>query len=100
MPIDVHLKRRGPTSDEVVAEQKRQAEALKEQKQQHNAIARAEAHAPAPTTIDTRTPEEIYSDTIAPSSFFDLPKTLSFLLATATRKSAQTPILSHCSTKH
>jgi hypothetical protein len=69
MPIDVHPKRRTPTSTEVIAEQRRQAEVLKEQKQQHNAIARAEAHAPAPTTIDTRTPEEIYSDEIAPSSF-------------------------------
>jgi hypothetical protein len=34
MPIDVHPKRKGPTSDEVVAEQKRQAAVLAEQKRQ------------------------------------------------------------------
>jgi hypothetical protein len=63
----VHPKRRGPTLDEIVAEQKRQAVALQEQKQRHNAVAKAEAHTPAPATIDTRTLEERYVDEIAPS---------------------------------
>jgi hypothetical protein len=70
MPIDVHPKRRGPTSDQVVAEQKAQAKALQEQKRQHSAVpAKVEASTPAPATIDTRTLEERYVDEIAPSSF-------------------------------
>jgi hypothetical protein len=47
MPIDAHPKRRGPTSAEVVAEQRRQAEALKEQKQRHDASTRVHSRAPS-----------------------------------------------------
>jgi hypothetical protein len=104
MPIDVHPKRKGPTSDEVVAEQKRSAEVLKEQKRQHNAVpAKVEASTPAPLTIDNRTPEEIYSDTIAPTSFagerIRFSKDAQFLVGTPTRKLARTLVLSHCLTR-
>jgi len=79
MPIDVHPRRRGPTSDQVIAEQKRQAEALAEQrkkqaeaqKQQaaarNNVPAKVASSAPAPAIIDNRTPEQCYIDEIAPS---------------------------------
>jgi hypothetical protein len=78
MPIDVHPKRRGPTSDQVIAEQKRQAEVLAEQKKQaevqkqqaaarNNVPAKAVSNTPATAIIDNRTPEQRYIDEIAPS---------------------------------
>jgi hypothetical protein len=72
MPIDVHPKRKGPTSDEVVAEQKRQAAVLAEQKRQAAAKTNVPAKVtpastPAPAIIDNRIPEQRYIDDIAPS---------------------------------
>jgi len=71
MPIDVHPKRRVPTSTEVIEEQKRVARSLKEQQQAARAAANVPAKvataAPATLAVDTRTPEERYIDEIAPS---------------------------------
>jgi hypothetical protein len=67
MPIDVHPKRtKGKTPEEITQQQKEDAEALRRQKA--NVPAKVAAAAPAPTTIDTRTPEEAYLDEIAPST--------------------------------
>src|SRR5262249_32680770 len=74
MPIDVHPKRRVPTSTEVIEEQKRVARSLKEQQQATkvtpaaNVRAKAVATPPATSAVDTRTPEERYIDEIAPSA--------------------------------
>lgn len=73
MPIDVHPRRKGPTSDEVIAEQKRQAAALLELKKQaaassHQVPAKVAANMPAPVAIDNRTAQEKYLDELAPSS--------------------------------
>jgi hypothetical protein len=79
MPIDVHPKRQGPTSEQVVAEQKRQAAVLAEQKRQAAAQRQqvaaknsvpakvAPISTPAPVIIDNRTPEQRYIDEIAPT---------------------------------
>jgi hypothetical protein len=82
MPIDTQPKRRGPTSEQVVAEQKRQAAVLAEQKRQaavlaeqkrqgaaqtNNVPAKVANSIPAPTIIDNRTPEQRYIDEIAPT---------------------------------
>src|SRR5262245_56744756 len=72
MSIDTHPKRRGPTSTQVIEEQKEQARKLKEQQQAAKTAASVPATVtatpPAPLTIDNRTPEEIYADEICPTS--------------------------------
>lgn len=67
MSIDTHPKRKRPTSDQVIAEQKRQAQLLKE-RQQASVPATIAAAPPATLATDTRTPEERYIDDIAPSA--------------------------------
>jgi hypothetical protein len=70
MPVDTHPKRKGPTSDQVIAEQKRQAEALKEQKRQHNTVpVKVEARAPAPMVAGNLTYAEQVAAELAPSAF-------------------------------
>src|SRR5262245_51529301 len=71
MSIDVHPKRRGPTSTQVIEDQKEQARKLREQHQAAKAAAsvpaRVTAAPPATLATDQRTPEERYIDEIAPS---------------------------------
>jgi hypothetical protein len=66
MSIDIHPKRKGRTPEEITKQQKEDAEALRRQKA--NVPAKVATVTPAPTTIDTRTPEEAYLDEIAPST--------------------------------
>jgi hypothetical protein len=68
MPIDVHPKRRQPNTEQIVEEQKRQARLLREQQQAAKSVPATVTTAPAPLTMDTRTPEQRYIDTIAPSA--------------------------------
>jgi hypothetical protein len=80
MPIDTHPKRKPPTPEEVIAEQKRQANASRQQQQgrpsRHvdkvappaSVPATVTTAAPATLATDTRTPEEKYIDEIAPSA--------------------------------
>jgi hypothetical protein len=67
MSIDSHPKRtKGKTPEEIIKQQKEDAEALRRQKA--NVPAKVATAVPAPTTIDTRTPEEAYLDEVAPST--------------------------------
>src|SRR5262245_37431103 len=78
MPIDTHpkrtaqekptmqsAKRRGRTPEEIIASQSEQARKLKEAKAATVSVPATMTPAtPATTTIDTRTPAEIYADEI------------------------------------
>jgi hypothetical protein len=86
MPIDVHAKRKGPTPEQVTAEQKRQAEAARQQQagrpSRHVNVPPAAADAalsanvpakvtpavPATNAVDTRTPHQRYLDEVAPTA--------------------------------
>jgi hypothetical protein len=77
MPIDTHPKHKGPTSDQVVAEQRRQATILAEQRRQAAAQkqqaaasvpAKVTPAVPATNAVDTRTPRQRYFDEVAPTS--------------------------------
>jgi hypothetical protein len=72
MPIDVHPKRRQPNTEQIVEEQKRQARLLKDQQQAAKAAAnvpaKVAAAAPATLATDTRTPQQRYLDSVAPTS--------------------------------
>jgi hypothetical protein len=61
----MHAKRKAPNTEQVVEEQKRQARLLKAAK---SVPATITATPPAPLTVDTRTPAEIYADEICRTS--------------------------------
>ena len=67
MPIDAHPRRvKGKTPEEITAQQKEDAEALRRQKA--NVPAKVATTAPAPLTTDTRSAQERYIDEVAPST--------------------------------